>query len=218
MNQCDDSALAQLCSTYWYSLYAYARQRGHSPHDAQDIIPKFIARLLEKETQAASPPEGVRFRPFLQEALDTFVADEWPRAKAEKRNGSSVAFFDAGEAEARFGQERANGQPAQKLFERTWALALLDSVYLRLQTEFENAGHLELFLLLKPCLAGDSKQAPYAQWAAELGRPEDAVKEMVRGLRERYRDVLREEVAMTVSSPAEIEAELRYLFRALSGA
>ena len=210
-------ALAKLCQTYWYPLYAYVRQRGHAPADAQDLTQAFFARLLEKNTLASLTREGGKFRSFLLGALNHFLVDEWRKATAEKRGGGRVISLDAGDAETRFGREPVDALTPERLFEQNWALALLNTVYLRLEQEYQIAGKGELFNALKPCLTGDRELAPYAELGAGLNMPENTVKTLVRRLRLRYRELLREEVAHSVASPGEVEEELHYLFRALAG-
>ena len=209
-------ALAKLCQTYWYPLYAYVRQRGYPPADAQDLTQEFFARLLEKKTLGAVTREKGRFRSFLLTALNHFLVDEWKKTKAQKRGGGQIVSLDAREAETRFGHETADSVTPDILFEQNWALALLDSVYRRLQHEYEAEGRAALFDALKFSLTGERSSVPYAALAARLGMPENTVKVSVHRLRRRYRELLREEVANTVTTPEEIEEELRCLFRALA--
>lgn len=210
-------ALAKLCQTYWYPLYAYVRQRGSSPADAQDLTQEFFARLLEKKTLGAVTREKGRFRSFLLTALNHFLVDEWKKARAQKRGGGQIVSLDAREAETRFGHEPADSVTPEILFEQNWALALLDLVYRRLQREHEAEGKAALFDALRFSLTGERSSVPYAELAARLGMPENTVKVSVHRLRRRYRELLREEVAHTVTTPEEIEEELRCLFRALAG-
>lgn len=209
-------ALAKLCRTYWYPLYAYVRQRGYSPHDAQDLTQEFFARLLAKNTLGAITREKGKFRSFLLTALNHFLVDEWKKARAQKRGGGQILSLDAREAETRFGREPVDALTPERLFEQNWALSLLDSVYQRLQGEYERDRKGALFQELKFCLSGARSSVPYADLAARLNMPENTVKTTVHRLRQRYRELLRAEVAHTVASPGEIEEELRSLFRALS--
>ena len=211
------TALAELCQTYWYPLYAYVRHHGHSPHDAQDLTQAFFARLLEKQILALADRERGRFRTFLLTALKNFIHTEWEKARAEKRGGGRVVSLDADDAETRFAREPVDSRTPEKLFEQNWALALLDAVYARLQREYEQAGKGELFRALKFCLTGARSAVPYAELAARLGLTEGAVKTLVHRLRQRYRELLREEVAHSVASREEVEEELNSLFRALAG-
>lgn len=210
-------ALAELCQCYWYPLYAYVRHRGYSPADAQDLTQEFFARLLQKKILTSVTRDGGKFRSFLLEALNHFLIDEWRKAHREKRGGGQVIPLDAKDAEARFTLEPIHTITPERLFEQNWALALLNTVYERLEREYHADGKTELFATLKLCLTGDRELAPYAQLAARLHLPENTVKTLVRRLRQRYRELLREELARSVTRSEEIEAELQYLFRVLAG-
>ena len=210
-------ALAELCETYWYPLYAYIRRRDYSPHDAEDLTQEFFARLLAKNTLGAISREKGKFRSFLLTALNHFLVDEWKKARAQKRGAGRIASLDAYEGETRFSREPAAALTPEKLFEQNWALALLDTVYGQLQREYEAAGKGALFQELKSCLTGARSSVPYADLAVRLRMAENTVKTSVHRLRLRYRELLRAEVAHTVASPAEVEEELRCLFRALAG-
>ena len=219
--RCNDTtrarnALAKLCETYWYPLYAYVRQRGYSPHDAQDLTQEFFARLLEKKTLGAVTREKGKFRSFLLTAVNHFLVDEWKKARTQKRGGGQVVSLESGDAETRFGREPVDTHTPEKLFEQNWALALLDTVYGQLQREYEAGGKGALFNELKTCLAGARSSVPYAELAARLNIAENTVKTSVHRLRQRYRQLLRAEVAQTVAGPSEVEEELRCLFRALA--
>jgi RNA polymerase sigma-70 factor (ECF subfamily) len=210
------AALAQLCGTYWYPLYAYLRQRGHSSHDAKDFTQTFFARLLEKNTLGSITREKGRFRSFLLTALNHCLTDEWRKANAEKRGGGQVISLDADSAETRFEREPADRLTPEMVYERNWALALLDRVYERLQQDYEATGKRALFDALKFGLTGDRSALPYAELGEQLKLSEAAVKLSVHRLRQRYRELLREEVAQTVADPADVEEELQHLFRALA--
>jgi RNA polymerase sigma factor (sigma-70 family) len=209
-------ALAKLCESYWYPLYAYVRQRGHSPHDAEDLTQDFFIRLLEKNVLGALTREKGKFRSFLLTALNHFLVDEWKKARRQKRGRGQIVSLDAGEAETRYLREPVDVLSPEKLFEQNWALALLDTVYGQLRREYEVDGKGELFRELKGCLAGARTSVPYAESARRLNVAENTVKSSVHRLRQRYRQLLRAEVAHTVAGPAEVEEELRALFRALA--
>ncbi len=211
------AALATLCQTYWYPLYAYVRHRGRSPHDAQDLTQAFFVHLLEKNALCHIQREGGKFRSYLLTALNHFLVDEWKKARAQKRDVGQVVSLDAQEAETRFGREPADIATPERLFQQNWALALLDSVYERLRLEYEGGGKARLFEELRFCLTGERSSLPYVELAKRLKLTESAVKVTVHRLRQRYRGLLREEVAHTVASKDEIEDELRSLFRALAG-
>ena len=209
-------ALAKLCETYWYPLYAYVRQRGYTPHDAQDLTQEFFARLLEKNTLAAITREKGKFRSFLLASLNHFVVDEWKKARARKRGGGQIVSLDVEDAETRFRREPIDRLTPEKLFEQNWAHALLDTVFRRLQAEYEAEDRGALFNELKSSLTGARSSVPYAELATRLNLAENTIKTSVHRLRRRYRELLREEVAHTVTSTDEIEEELRALFRAVA--
>jgi len=210
-------ALEKLCQTYWYPLYAYVRRRGHSPEDAQDSTQAFFARLLEHNWVGQADRQKGRFRSFLLSAMNHFLADEWDKARAQKRGGGLTPVplpFDV--AETRYRQEPADNVTPEHSYERRWALTLLDTVLRRLQSEYEKEGRVELFAVLHPCLVGDRSSQPYAELAPKLGVSEGAVKSAVHRLRQRYRQLLRDEIAQTVADADEVDEELRHLFAVLA--
>jgi len=210
-------ALARLCQTYWYPLYAYVRRLGNSPPDAQDLTQEFFARLLAKNYLAGADESKGRFRSFLLAALKHFLANEWDKARAQKRGGGQIPIpIDPG-AEISCGFEPADNTTAEKIYERRWALTLLAQVLRRLREEHVREGREKLFEQLKPTLTEASRTVRYAEIAVRLGTSEGAVKVAVHRLRQRYREVLRAEIADTVASPAEVEDEIRNLFAALAG-
>jgi RNA polymerase sigma-70 factor (ECF subfamily) len=212
------AALSKLCQTYWYPLYAFVRRQGRSPEDAQDLTQEFFARLLAKNYLAEVAREKGKFRSFLLAALKHFLANEWDRAQAAKRGGGQVLIsLDDTDAESRYRLEPADPMSADKIFERRWAMTLLEQVLNRLRHEHLRAGKAELYEQLKVCLSGARDSAPYAELAARLKLTEGAVKVAVHRLRQRYRELLRDEIAQTVSGPAEVEEELRHLFSVLAG-
>lgn len=210
-------ALSRLCRTYWFPLYAHVRRRGYSAHDAEDLTQAFFARILGARAVARADPSRGRFRTFILTALGHFLADEWDRARAEKRGGAreGVALDLAG-AEERFAQVADPGLPPDRAFDREWALAVLRAALARLETEYREAGQAGLFAALQPTLTGARESQPYAELAARLGRSEAAIKVAVHRLRQRYRVRLRAEVADTVASDADAHAELRALLQALA--
>jgi RNA polymerase sigma factor (sigma-70 family) len=211
-------ALAKLCQTYWYPLYAYVRRRGYSPEDAQDLTQEFFARLLERRSLASADPNRGRFRSFMLGVMNHFLADEWHRAQAQKRGGG-VKFlplqFDT--AETRYGHEPADNITPEQNYERRWALALLEEVLRLLAEEYKREGRAELFAELNPCLVGERAAQPYAELATRLGVNEGTVKSAVHRMRQRYRQLLRDEIAHTVAQPDEVDAELHHLFTVLGG-
>jgi RNA polymerase sigma-70 factor (ECF subfamily) len=208
-------ALAELCRVYWYPLYAYIRRRGHGHDAAQDLTQDFFARLLEKNDLAAVDPARGRFRSFLLAACQHFLANRHDHDHALKRGGGRVILpIDFGDAERRYGNEPAHEQTPERLFERRWALALLDQVLNRLRGEYEAGGKGEVFARLKGHLTGGAT-ASHAEAASALGISEGAFKVAVHRLRKRYRDLLREEIAQTLDDPAQTGDEIRALFVAL---
>ena len=209
-------ALAKLCQVYWYPLYAFVRRQGHGPHDARDLTQEFFMRLLEKGYLGDVDRSKGKFRSFLLAALKHFLSKEWARAKTLKRGGGhTLVPLDTLSAEDRYRREPEDNATPERLFERRWALTLLDQVLTRLSEEYETTGKRAMFEQLQGCLTGDSDLLPYAELAARLGMTEGAVKVVVHRLRQRYRRVLREEIAQTVARPAEIDDEIRQLFSAL---
>lgn len=210
-------ALDQLCRIYWYPLYAYVRRLGHSCHDAQDLTQGFFARLLARDYLAAVEREKGRFRTFLLMAFKRFLADEWDRARAQKRGGGQKPLsLDTATAEVRYQAEMADDRTPDRLYEHRWALALLDQAINRLQAEFARAGKAGEFARLKTFLTARKGAIPYAAVAAEMGLSEGALRVAVHRLRRRFREVFREEIAQTVAGPEEIEEEIRHLLAALS--
>lgn len=209
-------ALEKLCATYWPPLYSFVRRTGATPHDAQDLTQEFFARLLEKNWLADVDARKGRFRSFLLAAMKHFLANQRDKASALKRGSRQTPLsLDAEDAEWRYTQEPADPMSADKLYDRRWALTVLDAVLARLGAEYAAAGKTELFAALKPMITGE--KSPYAGIAAQLGVSEGSVKIAVHRLRERYRDLIRAEIADTVATPAEIDDELRHLIDALAG-
>jgi RNA polymerase sigma-70 factor (ECF subfamily) len=209
-------ALEQICRTYWFPLYAYVRHKGYSPHDAQDLTQGFFAHLLERPWLRDVHPAKGRFRCFLLASLNHFLANEWRREQAEKRGGSHAIFsLDALEAEDRYRIEPAHDQSPDRIFDRGWARTLLQQVMSQLRAECADEGREDLFRELEGRFNGEKNPPGYAEIAARLGMSAGAVKKAAQRLRERYQELLRAEVAATVSDPAEVDAELRALCTAL---
>jgi len=211
-------AMASLCRTYWYPLYAYVRRRGYSAPDAQDLTQAFFARLLAHDSLANATPKLGRFRTFILTAMQRFLASEWKQEHAQKRGGGQeLLSLDWVAAAERFDLEPATHASPDKLFEKQWAVTLLDDVLKRLEKEYQNDNKTKLFAALKQTLLGQRESQPYAELAGRLGLSEGAIKVAVHRLRKRYRELVREQIAGTVEDPREIEAELRHLFQALAG-
>lgn len=210
-------ALARLCESYWFPLYAHVRRRGYSAHDAQDLTQAFFARLLQQGLLSRADPARGRFRSFVLTTLNHFLADEWEKTQARKRGGGQTfVSIDVDAAERQFRAEPADEFAPDKAFDRQWAVVLLGRVLAQLEEEYRVAGKASAFVVLKPALIGARDAQPYAQMAAELRSSEGAVKVAVHRLRRRYRELLEAEIAQTVTSPEEAAAELRDLFRALA--
>ena len=216
--QLSREALEHLCRTYWFPLYTYTRRRGLSAHDAEDATQEFFARLVEKNWVAQADRSRGRFRSFLLMAMSRFLANRFKMENALKRGGDHkhVPLLDMDTAETRYGHEPADTATPEQAFERQWALTLLEVVLAKLRSEFETGNKTALFDLLKPCLSGGKLQ-PYSELAEKLGTSESNIKVNVHRMRERYRSLLRNEIAQTVTSEDEIDAELKHLFRALAG-
>jgi RNA polymerase sigma factor (sigma-70 family) len=210
-------AMARLCQTYWHPLYAYVRRRGHSPADAQDLTQGFFAHLLEHNAVVSASPDKGRFRSFLLASMNHFLCDAWDKARAQKRGVGRIVSFDTQSAETWLSQQPAKDLTPEKAFEHRWAISLLEEVYRRLETEHRQQGKAKLFSVLRTTLAGAGGSAPYAELARQLDMSEGSIKVAVHRLRQRYRALLRETIAETVSSPEEVDDELRYLFRILAG-
>ncbi len=212
------AALARLCQTYWYPLYAYVRRRGYAAHDAQDLTQAFFLRLLERRWVADADRDRGRFRTFLLTALQRFLADEWDKGRAQKRGGGVPHIpVQLDSAETRYGHEPADELTPEQSYERRWALTLLDTVLQNLRAEYARTGKGELFARLSACLVGGRDTQPYAELAGLLGMNEGAVKVAVHRLRQRYRQLLRDEIAQTTAQPGDVDDELRHLFAVLAG-
>lgn len=209
-------ALTELCRTYWFPLYAYARGRGFSPHDAEDLTQGFFAKLLRLDSIAKVSPEKGRFRAFLLAGMKNFVAEEARHALAEKRDARRTISLDAQAAEEQFASEPSDSISPERLFERQWALTLLQRTMERLAGNYGANGRAELFEALRFSIAGEKNAKPYRGLAKDLGMTEEAVRVAVFRLRKDYRRALRDEIAQTVADPAEIAEELQALRRILA--
>ncbi len=209
------SALVSLCEGYWYPLYAYVRRRGYPPDQAQDLTQEFFIRVLEGRYLDRADPEKGRFRAFLLTSMKFFLADEVDRNRAQKRGGGTVLSLEFSSGEDRYQREPAHDETPEWIFERRWALSVLDRVVEKLRNEFVHHGRPEHFERLKVFLLGQS-DAPYAALAREMNTSEGALKVAIHRLRKRYRELFRQEIADTVADPGEVESELRFLAAALT--
>jgi RNA polymerase sigma factor (sigma-70 family) len=208
-------ALVSLCEIYWYPLYAWLRRRGYPADQAQDLTQDFFMRVLEGRYLDRADPDKGRFRSFLLTSLKFFVADEEDRHRALKRGGGAILSLEFSSGEDRYQREPAHDETPERIFERRWALAVLDRVVERLRNEFVHHGRPEHFERLKVFLLGHS-EAPYATLALEMNTSEGALKVAIHRLRKRYRELFRQEIADTVADPGEVESELRFLAAALT--
>lgn len=211
-------AMQQLCQTYWSPIYAFVRRQGHTPHDAEDLTQEFFTRLLQKNYLGDLDRNKGKFRSFLLASLKHFLANEWDKVRAQKRGGGKqVVSIDQLIAESCGAFDLPDHVTAEKIFDRQWAVALLDTTLNRLRAEYHREGKETQFNLLKGTLTGDRASIPYADMAQKLGTSESNVKVIAHRLRQRYRELLRLEIANTVATSAEVEDELRQLFAALAG-
>jgi RNA polymerase sigma factor (sigma-70 family) len=212
------AALEDLCKAYWYPVYAFIRRRGHTPDDARDLAQGFFATLLDKGWLADADQQRGRFRSFLLTAVAHFVAKQHQRAAAQKRGGGRrVLSLDFDDGETRYQHEPAHDWTPERVFERRWALTLLDRTLAELRREHESAGKLRLFEALKVYLTGESGVPPMRQAAEQLGMTEGAVKVAVHRLRQKYRELLRAQTAQTVATEGDVDDELAVLLAALRG-
>lgn len=212
-----DRALAELCQTYWYPLYAYVRHRGHSKEDAEDLTQAFFARFLEKNYLEGLSAERGKFRAFLLASLKHFLANEWDKSQTQKRGGGALHLsLDWQSADERYHLDPPAPTSPDHLYDRDWALALLERVIARLREECANDGKAELFEQAKDCLLVGEAAIPYAEAAEKLRLNQGAVRVAVHRLRKRYRELLRDEIAQTLSDPAQVKEELRSLQAALA--
>jgi RNA polymerase sigma-70 factor (ECF subfamily) len=212
-----DRALEELCRTYWFPLYAYVRRHGHSKEDAEDLTQGFFARFLQRNYLEGVSSERGRFRAFLLAALKHYLANEYDRAGRQKRGGGVAPLsLDWQDADNRYQIDPADQLSPDKLYDRAWAVTLLEQVISRLRDECAAEGKGNVFEQFKPFLMAGHSTIPYSQAAATLGLNEGAARVAVHRLRKRYRELLREEISQTLSDPADAEEEMRALFTAFA--
>jgi RNA polymerase sigma factor (sigma-70 family) len=209
-------AMSSLAHTYWFPLYGFVRRQGYSAQDAEDLTQEFIARLIEKQDLADIDPAKGRFRSFLLASLRHFLSNQRDRERAIKRGGDrNLIALDQMDAEARYQLEPATDVTPERLFDRRWALALLDQVFRRLRDDYARTGRTGVYDALKPVLLADPDVPTYAILGQQLAMSETAIKVAVHRLRTRFRQLLREEVAQTVAADADLDAELNDLLNCL---
>jgi RNA polymerase sigma-70 factor (ECF subfamily) len=206
-------ALATLCTEYWYPLYAYVRRRGFQAAEAQDLTQGFIVHLLEHNAVQAADQARGRFRAFLLSSLHHFLANQWRHDQAEKRGGGRIRSLDLADGERRYLQEPADLLTPERIYERRWAMTLLQKAVAALRSDYEASGKGDLFETLKAYLGGNAAAVPYRDLAEQLGTSEGALKVAIHRLRQRCRECLRRTIGDTVASPADIDEELRFLFQ-----
>lgn len=211
-----DGALAELCRTYWYPVYSFIRSRTASAEDAQDLTQEFFLSLLSNAILQSANPNFGRFRSYLIGSLRNFLSDEADRRTAKKRGGALMMLqFDLAEVEERFAPELHHHQTPERIFERQWAVTVVDQALCQLREVMAREGREEVFSHLQSFLPGGTERS-YASAAADLGMSEGAAKVAVHRLRRRYREMLRANVSHTVADPSEVDDEIRFLFEALS--
>ncbi len=211
-------ALAEFCRLYWYPLYAYVRRRGYDPATSKDLTQEFFAHVLEKRLLAELDPGRGKFRSWLLGVMNHFLAHEWAKARAQKRGGGQLLFsLDQQGAEERYRMEPVEHCTPETLFDRRWALALLEEAAARLRQEFERAGKGELYAGIKGFVSMSDAEVTYQQVAEQLHLTPSAVKSAVHRLRQRYQELVRSEIARTVGGSAEVDQELSDLLAAIRG-
>jgi RNA polymerase sigma-70 factor (ECF subfamily) len=214
------AALAELCGTYWYPIYAFIRRKGHDPDEALDLTQDYFTRLLETGVLASADHRLGRFRAFLRTDCGFFLSHHHDRRRALKRGGGHTALpIDARDAEGRYLREPVDETTPERLFDRTWALNLLAEVLKQLAREYADTGRATQFEILQGAIGKQARQIPYADLAARMGTSEGAVQQVVQRLRKRYKAILRDRIAATLDDPdqAAIDDEIRDLFTALAG-
>ena len=211
-------ALANLCSVYWYPLYAFIRRQGSSPHEAEDLTQEFFHSFLERNSVASVRPAAGKFRSFLLACLKNFLANERARARAQRRGGGQpLVPPDGTDAETRYSLEPADHLTPEAVFERRWAFAVLERTLIELRREYAAGEKSDLFEALQGFLPGGQGCVSRAELAAKRGVSVGAIDVAIHRLRQRFGVLLREQVAQTVSSDAEVQEEIRYLISVISG-
>jgi len=209
----NETALEELCRKYWYPLYAFVRRRGSDPQEAEDLTQGFFAFILEKETLKKVDRQKGKFRSFLLASLTNFLNNDWAKRCTLKSGGQfRILSLDAMEAEERYALESVEPPAPERLFERSWALALVQQVLGRLRQAYATDGNAELFAVLEAGLTGEVVGEHYDQWSVALGMSRGALKVALHRLRRHFGQLLREEIARTVATPAEVNEEIRHLF------
>ena len=210
-------ALAALCQTYWYPLYAFVRRQGYGAEESRDLTQGYFAQLLEKGYLHDFDPSMGRFRVFLKASMAHFLSKERGKAQAWKRGGrTDTVSLETEDVEGRYRFEPVDRLTPEEIYERRWALTLLERVLGNLRRELQQEGREKEFERLKGFLTGEEPKVPYREVAEELGSSEGAVKTSVHRLRQRFGKLLRQEIAETVASPEEVDDEVRYLLKVIA--
>ena len=210
-------ALQELCRIYWYPLYAFVRRQGHSRQDAEDLTQGFFTRLLAHNDLAAVDRAKGRFRSFLLASMKHFLANEWDKTRAQKRGGGKqILSIDFEDSESKYAAEFIHDVTPEKLYDRRWAMTVLEQVMVKLRKEMLAEGKIEQFDQMKIFLTGGKGEVRYAAVAENLGVSETAVKTAAHRLRKRYRKLLSNVIAETVETKQDVDQELRYLLAALA--
>lgn len=208
-------AISALCQLYWYPLYAFVRRKGFNRNEAEDLTQGFFADLLEKNRLESAEPSRGSFRAFLMTSLSNYIANHWRSEGAQKRGGGkTILSIDFEHADHRYCEQPSADMTAEKIFERNWALSILDQTLDAVGEQYQQSGKGNLFDALQGYLTGYDN-VPYAELAEKTGMREGAIKVAVYRLRQRYDQQLRLQIAKTVQDPADVDLELRSLFQAL---
>jgi RNA polymerase sigma-70 factor (ECF subfamily) len=205
-------AIEKLARAYWYPLYAYVRRKGHDAHAAEDLTQEFFARVISRNFFARVDRTKGRFRSWLLGAMNHFLAHEWEKARTQKRGGGTTLIpLDEAQANERYERQLAVESAPEKLYDQQWALTLLERAATRLRASYVADGRPEVYDCLKAFVSGEGAAPSYAEAALQLGITESAVKSAIHRLRQRFHELVREEVAQTVCTPSDLDDELRYL-------
>ncbi len=211
-------ALEKLCQAYWYPLYAFVRRRGYGEEEAKDLTQSFFAKLLEKNYVADADRSRGKFRTFLLNSLSHFLANEWDKLRCQKRGGAVLSISLDADAEERYLHEPAVGPTPERVFDRGWAETVVGVALARLRGEFDRGGgeSIQRFDIVKPFLLGGQDPTSFAEAAARMELSESGVRTVVHRMRKRFRELIRAQIAQTVSTPAQVDEEIHYLFEILS--
>ncbi len=212
------STTTRALEAYWFPLYAWSRRFGATPEDAEDYVQGFFVQVLQKQLFAAANPELGKLRTFMLTAFRRHVNDEQRKESRQKRGGGQIISFDAAEAEACYEVERIEGESADHMFDRQWALTVLDEAMAKLEKQAAAKGKQAEFAVMRPFLTGEADVDDYERAGRELGMSANTFKVAVHRLRSRFRESLRREVAETRPDGGSVEEEMGYLMQVLRGA